>query len=157
MASIIKADMIMTESVVRADGATQVGRLVFEPRDTALISGITWSSAQNNTDQTIGSITGANTSNVVAILVALGYTHNGGLNHGYLSGTLYQTGKDPGVDGYRTNNAHYDWYFNVMEVLMLLPWDPNGTQSLIFRPSDAFNSSGSNTYRFDHRGIYRQT
>jgi hypothetical protein len=157
MASIIKADMIMAESLLKSDGVTGLAKLSFEPRDTTLISGITWSSGQNGTDQTLGNITGANTSDVVALMVVIGYVHNGGVNHGYLTGTLFQTGKNPSTDGYFTSNSHYDWYYNVIEIPMIIPWDPTGTQTLLFRPSDAFNSSSSNTYRFSFRGIYRQS
>jgi len=39
---------------------------------------------------------------------------------------------------------------------LIIPWDPNGTQSLQISGISAYNSSTNNTYRVYHTGIYTQ-
>lgn len=110
-------------------------------------SSITWHTSYNGTTQTLGSISGATGSNVKAISLSVWYMHNGAANHGYLAGWYHQTGKTYNVDGVYNQQAHYNWYFNYMDSYLILPWDPNGTQSLSLYVSSAYNSSTSNEYR----------
>ena len=125
--------------------------------NTAIITGITWSSSYDATTQTLGSIVGASATNVKALNVSLYYMHNGATDHGYLTGWVFQTGKNYGVDGVYTANAHFNWYFNIIEIPLIIPWDPSGTQSLSMYVSSAYNTNTNNQYSFYQKGIITQT
>ena len=116
---------------------------------------ITWHTSFNGTTQILGSISGANSSNVYAIGIAVFYQHNGSTNHGYLAGWYHQTGKTTS-QGMQDLQAHYNWYFNYDITPLIIPWDPTGTQSLSVYVSSAYNTSASNTYRIYYTGIYTQ-
>lgn len=124
---------------------------------TAIITGITWSSSYDATTQTLGSIVGASATNVKALNVSLYYMHNGAADHGYLTGWVFQTGKNYGVNGVYTTNAHFNWYFNIIEIPLIIPWDPSGTQSLSMYVSAAYNTNTNNQYAFYQKGIITQT
>jgi len=118
----------------------------------ALLTGVTWSTAVNSTTQTLGSIGAYTTSKTKIVRVSFQYTHGGAANHGYLSGWVFQTGKTYNIDGTYILNQHYDWYYNSFQTELLIPWDPNGTQSISMYVVDAFNSSASNTYSMYYSG-----
>lgn len=117
-----------------------------------LLSGVTWSSGLNGTTQTLGSIGAYTTSKTKIVRVSFVYIHGGAVNHGYLSGWVFQTGKTYNIDGTYIANSHYDWYYNVFQTELLIPWDPNGTQSLSMYITSALNSSASNTYDINYTG-----
>lgn len=115
-----------------------------------LLTGVTWSTAVNNTTQSLGSIGSFTTSKTKVVRVNFIYTHaSTGATHGYLSGWVFQTGKTYNVDGTYIANSHYEWYYNIFQTEVLIPWDPNGTQSISIYITEALNTSASNTY-----GIY---
>lgn len=119
---------------------------------TTLLSGITWSSGVIGTTQLLGTIGSFTSSRTKAIRISVQYTHNGAVNHGYLSGWVFQTGKTYNVDGTYIANSHYDWYYNIFQTDLLIPWDPNGTQSVSMYIVDALNTSASNTYAIYYTG-----
>lgn len=127
-------------------------RVVFSGYFNNIVSGITWSSGYNGTTQILGNVSGGTGSNVRALIVGIFYQHNGSTNHGYLSGYYHQTGKNYATEGMENLQAHYDWYYNYLENLIIIPWDPNGTQSLSISNISAYNTSSANEYRFYQRG-----
>ena len=118
----------------------------------ALLTGVTWSNTLNSTTQTLGSIGAYTTSKTKIVRVSFIYTHGGAANHGYLSGYVFQTGKNYATDGTYIANSHYDWYYNIFQTELLIPWDPNGTQSVSMFITDAYNTSASNTYSMYYSG-----
>lgn len=123
---------------------------------TAIASGLTYSSAIDNTTTLIGSVSGGTDTSVRALYLTISYTHNGSTNHGYMTGWWFQTGKTFNVDGVAVRNSHYDWYYNVIDTVILLPWDPSGTQSVSFYSSYTYNTSSSNTYNIYNSGFVTQ-
>jgi len=122
-----------------------------------IVTGITYSSADENTTKLLGNVAaGSSASTVRAIVVGKTYMHAGALNHGYLAGWVFQTGKTYNVDGVFSDNQHYDWYYHRFDTFLTIPWDPTGTQSLSIYPTYAYNTSSSNTYSFYQRGIIKQ-
>jgi len=120
--------------------------------NTEVIGGINWHTSYNATTQTLGSISGAGAgTNAKFLFITMGYRHNNsGASHGYLTGWLFQTGKTYTSDGIYTNNTHYADYANTDNQNLILPWDENGTQSISFYVSSAYNTSSINEYRFEH-------
>lgn len=117
-----------------------------------LLSGVTWSSGVNGTTQLLGSISPYTTSKTKVVRISFVYTHGGAVNHGYLTGWVFQTGKTYNVNGTYIYNSHYDWYYNIFQTEVMIPWDPNGTQSISMYIVDALNSSASNTYAMLYSG-----
>ena len=124
--------------------------------NSAVITSITWHTTYNGTTQLLGNILNGTDPNIKALYLTQWYQHNGSTNHGYLSGWIFQTGKDSN-SGVYMNNAHYDWYYNVIEVPIIIPWDPYGTQQISMYVTSAYNSSANNTYAFYHKGYLKQT
>jgi hypothetical protein len=118
---------------------------------TTLVTGITWSSGYNTTTQLLGSISGT-TSKTKIVKISVVYTHGGGADHGYLNGWIFQTGKTYNVNGTYIYNQHYNWYYNQFQTEVLIPWDPNGTQSVSMYVDSAYNSNGANYYNFYYSG-----
>lgn len=87
------------------------------------------------------------TSNTIALMIRVYYTHNGSANHGYLGGYVIQAGE---TDAYPNRAdwymAHYNDYYNTDTSDFLVPWNPAGTQNLRFYVSSSHNTSTSNTY-----------
>jgi hypothetical protein len=121
---------------------------------TTLLSGVTWSSGTNNTTQLLGSISGT-TSKTRIVRISFVYTHQGEVDHGYLSGWVFQTNKTYST-GTFIFNSHYDWYYNRFQTELLIPWDPNGTQSVSMYVGDAYNSNGANYYDIYYTGRINQ-
>jgi hypothetical protein len=54
------------------------------------------------------------TSKTYAVILRVGYMHNGGANHGYWTVKFYQSGKNgDNKNVFYFDRAHFDWYFNV--------------------------------------------
>lgn len=117
-----------------------------------LLYGVTWSTESNSTTKLLGSLSAYTTPKTKVVRINVTYTHNGSTNHGYLNGWVFQTGKTYNVSGTFISNAHYDWYFNRFQTELLIPWDPNGTQSVSMYVDDAYNTSASNVYSFYYTG-----
>ena len=148
---------IKTSTIERIGSSGEFSEITF-PRGLLdlVATDITWGTSYNNTSQTLGSITGATGSNVKAIGILVFYQHNGTTpDHGYLAGWYHQTGKDLDQGTYDMQ-AHYDWYYNYFCTPLIIPWDPNGTQSLQISGISAYNSSTNNTYRIYYTGTYTQ-
>jgi len=147
---------IQTSTIERIGSSGEFSEITFPQGVLDLVAtDITWHTSYNNTSQTLGSITGATGSNVKAIGILVFYQHNGSTNHGYLAGWYHQTGKTSFLGTY-VQQAHYDWYFNYFCTPLIIPWDPNGTQSLQISGISAYNSSTNNTYRIYYTGTYTQ-
>ena len=147
---------IQASTIERIGASGEFGQITFPRGQTTLVAtNITWHTSYNNTSQTLGNISGATGSNVKAISILVFYQHNGSTNHGYLAGWYHQTGKNLN-QGMYDMQAHYDWYYNYDCTPLVIPWDPNGTQSLQISGISAYNSSTNNTYRVYHTGIYTQ-
>ena len=121
----------------------------------SVATGVTWGSGLNGTEQTVGNIAYCNTSDVYAIDVYLGMTfnHGGGTynynsTHCYLTGYLFQSGKNYLNDGSWTHAQHFDMYYNAFGTVYTIPWDPSGTQTLKFRVDYAYNTNTNNTFGF---------
>ena len=115
-----------------------------------LLGSITWSSAFNLTTQLLGSISATPKTKIIRISFV--YTHEGAVNHGYLAGWAFQTGKTYNTDGTYITNLHYDWYYNRFQTELLIPWDPNGTQSVSMYVTTAYNSNANNRYDIYYTG-----
>ena len=112
-------------------------------------SDLTYSTGSNNTNVQLGNVSNCNVSSVYALEISLTYMHNGGANHGYLTGYIYQRGKTYGTDGIYFSEQHYDWYYNYTWTRAILPWDPSGTQALDMYIQNAYNTSSSNKFYVD--------
>ena len=121
-----------------------------------IASGITWHTDKNNTEQTVGNISYCNTSNVYAIDIyvgmlfnASGGTYNYNSSHCYLTGYIFQSGKNYLNDGAWSQAQHFDMYFNTFGTVYTIPWDPSGTQTLKFYVTYSYNTNSNNSFRFD--------
>ena len=154
----INASGIITATTLRVNTLTNVsGTSIPNPISlttayVALATGITWSSSYSTTTQLLGSISGYTNSKTKIVRINVTYEHNSGAYHGYLSGWIFQTGKTYNVDGTYISNSHYDWYYNVFQTELLIPWDPNGTQSISMFVTSAYNSSTNNKYSIYYTG-----
>lgn len=147
---------IQTSTIERIGSSGEFSEITFPQGVLDLVAtDITWHTSYNSTSQTLGNITGATGSNVKAIGILVFYMHNGSTNHGYLAGWYHQTGKTS-FQGTYDQQAHYDWYFNYFCTPLIIPWDPNGTQSLQISGISAYNTSTNNTYRIYYTGTYTQ-
>lgn len=145
----------LTVNTIQKIGGGRHSRVSYSTTNTNLLSGITWSSAYDNTTQTIGNISGGTSSDIFGLIFGITYTHNGSTNHGYLNGWYFQTGKSY-TTGIYVNQSHYDWYYNVSDWSYVIPWDPAGTQSLSIFVTYAYNSSSANTYAISTKGFLSQ-
>ena len=121
-----------------------------------LAQGITWHTDKNNTEQTVGNVSYCNTSDVYAIDIYLGmiFNHGGGTynynsTHCYLTGYIFQSGKNYLNDGSWTQAQHFDMYFNTFGTVYTIPWDPSGTQTLKMYVNYSYNTNTNNSFRFD--------
>ena len=142
----------LTVNTLQKIGGGKHNQMTATIYNTLVIDAITWHVSFNATTQTLGSISGAGSgTNARFLFITMGYRHNSSTaTHGYLSGWLFQTGKTYSTDGIYTNNTHYTDYANTDNQHLILPWDPNGTQSISFYVSSAYNSASNNEYRFEH-------
>ena len=143
-------------SNVRTLSGEKHARVSVSTSTNAIITGITWHTNYNNTTQTLGNVTGATGSNVKGLILGIYYIHGGGADHGYLAGWYYQTGKTYSTQGVENLQAHYDWYYNYLENLIIIPWDPSGTQSLSITGISAYNTNTNNQYAVYQRGLITQ-
>ena len=142
--------------IISSPSGNKLNQVQFTTDNRTIISGITWSSSYNGTTQLLGDVTGASGDDIKAINISVYYIHNtSGPYHGYLTGYIHQTGK-PYSTGTLTNNLHYDWYYNIIETPLIIPWDPSGTQSLSMYVVDAYNTSSTNQYSIFQRGVIKQ-
>ena len=149
--STLRVETLEVNTIRNFAGTTLLNSLTLTGGLTTFLSGVTWSSGYNNTTQVLGSLSGSTTSNTKIVRISFHYVHGGSTDHGYLSGYVFQTGKSYGTGTYIAN-SHYDWYYNVFQTELLIPWDPNGTQSVSMYVTDAYNSNGSNYYNIYYSG-----
>lgn len=143
---------LKVNSITNVSGTSIPNPISLTSGFVTLLSGVTWSASLNTTTQLLGSIGAYTNSKTKIVRINFTYTHNGGVNHGYLNGWVFQTNKTYNVDGTFIANSHYDWYYNIFQTELLIPWDPNGTQSVSMYIADAYNTSASNTYNIYYTG-----
>lgn len=100
-------------------------------------------------------LSGYTNSQTIAVICSVKYIHGGSTNHGYLSGWLGQYGiaeNDAGVRG-DWDEQHYDWYYNVIEKEIWIPWDSNADQRIRFYVDYGYNTSSSNRYDILIKGV----
>ena len=114
-----------------------------------VVSDLTYSSGNNNSNVQLGNVSNCNASSVYALELSLTYMHNGSTNHGYLTGYIYQRGKTYNRDGGYVYEQHYNWYYNYTMNRFIIPWDPSGTQALDIYITNAYNTSSSNKFFVD--------
>ena len=112
-------------------------------------SDLTYSSGDQNANHQLGNVSNCSASSVYALEISLTYMHNGGANHGYLTGYIYQRGKTYNQDGIYFQEQHYDWYYNYTWTRAILPWDPSGTQALDMYIQNAYNTNSGNKFYVD--------
>ena len=112
-------------------------------------SDLTYSSGSNNSNVQLGNVSNCSASSVYALEVSLTYMHNGSTNHGYLTGYIYQRGKNYGLVGGYVSEQHYDWYYNYTMNRFIIPWDPSGTQALDMYIQNAYNTNSNNRFYID--------
>ena len=145
-------------SLTHSDGVTKHTSFSFVPKVAiTLLSGISWHTSYNGTTQTIADLSGYVDSDTVAVDITCYYMHNGGANHGYLTGYLHQQGTTYDTAGTWFDRQHYDWYFNVDTMDYTVKWDGSGNTNLLLYVSSAYNSSTSNKYAFYLQGVHKQT
>ena len=126
-----------------------------------ILDNITWHTSVNSTAQTIGNPnTFANDDltdpEVSAIIIGVESLFNGTSGtHTYLTGWLYQDGKDYEDYGSYASSSLYDAYYTDRVIPHIIPWDPSGTQSLKMYVSYAYNSSSSNYARMRYLGCIK--
>jgi hypothetical protein len=95
------------------------------------------------------------TSKTFAVTLSVGYKHNGSTNHGYWSGYFVQSGKNSQeIKRGNWEQAHFDWYFNIDETEITVPWDATGSTSLETYTTNAFNTSSENTYSVRLKAVW---
>lgn len=91
----------------------------------------------------------------LAVICSVKYIHNGRNDHGYLTGWLGQYGiaeNDGSKRGFFTEN-HFDWYYNVVEREIWIPWDGGGDSRIRFYIEAAHNSNTQNRYDILIKGV----
>ena len=91
-------------------------------------------------------------SDTKCVVLRLQYVHGGGTNHGYWNFSAYQSGNSNYA---RSDNAHYDWYYNTDNYHLYVPWDPAGSGTLVIDNNSSYNTSSSNYYNLFVEGIVR--
>lgn len=98
------------------------------------------------------------TSDTIALMIRVHYTHGGAANHGYLGGYVIQAGETDAfpnrADWYM---AHYNDYYNTDSTNFLMPWNPAGTQTLRFNVTSSHNTSSSNAYAIQLAGTIERS
>ncbi len=92
-------------------------------------------------------------SKTICLFGGFKFMYNAAANtHGYLTGYFKQDGQG---SAYQANVSaqHYDWYFNVYEIPVIIPWDGTASNQYldVYTTSTHFTSS-ANTYSFYYRG-----
>tara|TARA_B100000212_G_scaffold206095_1_gene155495 strand:- start:1842 stop:2447 length:606 start_codon:yes stop_codon:yes gene_type:complete len=142
-----------TESIPSTDPSTGTAN---NNVNQQVVSNITWSNGYNSTDNSLGSVSNCDQSNVYAIDVHLvmvfnngGGSYNYNSTHNYLVGYVYQDGKNYLNDGVYTQAQHFDMYYNLFGTIYTIPWDPSGTQNLKFYCTSAYNTNTNNYFIFN--------
>ena len=126
-----------------------------------ILDNITWHTDADNTVKTIGNPnTFANDDltdpEVSALIIGVQSVFNGGsTTHTYLTGWIYQDGKDYQDYGSYASSSLFDAYYTIRMVPHIVPWDPSGTQSLKMYVSSAYNSSSSNIAQIVYLGCIK--
>ena len=147
----ISPTQINTNNIRHSDGVTRHTPMnIVHKGASTLLNNITWSTAINSTTQDIGSLSTYTTANTYAVNIAHYYVHGHSANntHSYLTGYVFQKGKNYATHGCYTNQQHYDWYYNTQTSNLTIPWDPNGDQTLQIYVSNAYNSNANNYHAF---------
>lgn len=93
------------------------------------------------------------TSNTIGLICGFYFQYNASANlHGYCNGYFKQDGQG---SSFQTpfGASHFDWYYNVYEVQLIVPWDGTASnQYLDIYTTSTYFTSSSNTYNFYYRG-----
>ena len=153
----ISPTQINTNIIRHSDGVTRHTPVSMSMKGAStIINNITWHTSYSSTTQDLGDLSSYTTSQTYAVSIIHSYTHNGSTNHGYLTGYVHQKGKSYSTHGAYTNQTHYDWYYNVTTTPLVVPWDPNGDQTLQMYVSNAYNTSSSNYHAFFMGAIHEK-
>ena len=107
-------------------------------------TGLTYNSVTG--DQSLGSVSSCNSSSVYGIVVTVQCVHSSpSASHGYLGGWIYQTGKTYNEDGGYFDIKTYNQYVLHFPSIVIIPWDPSGTQSLNMYVTQS-TETGTNNY-----------
>jgi hypothetical protein len=93
-------------------------------------------------------------SNTIALICGFYFQFNGGnTSHGYCNGYWIQESQPSSTYATSFGASHYDWYYNVYEVQLIVPWNGGASNQYLdtYTTSTHF-SSASNTYSFIFRG-----
>ena len=141
----LAVSQLHTNTLRHSDGVTKHTPVqVTTKGGSTIINNINWHTSYNSTHQDLGSLSAYTTANTYAVTIDHFVQFGGGSNtHTYLTGYLYQKGKNYATHGTYTNQVHYDWYFNATTTPVIVPWDPDGDQTLSMYVSAAYQSSGT--------------
>ena len=92
-------------------------------------------------------------SNTIGVICSLYFQYNASANlHGYCNGYFRQDGQSSSFNAV-FNASHFDWYYNVYQVEMIVPWDGTASnQYLDVYTTYSYFTSSQNTYNFYYRG-----
>lgn len=92
-------------------------------------------------------------SNTIALICGFYSVNGASTSHGYCNGYWIQRGQSNSTHATSFGASHYDWYYNVYEVQLIVPWDGGASSQYLdtYTTSTHFTSA-SNTYSFIFRG-----
>ena len=153
----ISPTQINTNNIRHSDGVTRHTPISMSMKGAStIINNITWHTSYNSTTQNLGDLSSYTTSKTYAVSILHYYLHGGGANHGYLQGYIHQKGMSYSAYGAYTDQTHYDWYYNQTVTPLLVPWDPDGDQTLQMYVNNAYNSNASNKHAFFMGAIHER-
>ena len=158
----LAASQVNTNILRHSDGVTQHKTVnYFSQGGGTIASGLTWHNTYNGASHDLGNISAYITSTTFAVQVMHVCQFAGGAgSYGYMQGYLHQKGKSYGTHSAYTNMVMYNQYLQYLSHDMVIPWDPDGDQTLQIYVTSAYNagtSSASNTQDFFLQGVYRQS
>ena len=141
----LAVSQLHTNTLRHSDGVTKHTPVqVTTKGGSTIITNINWGGSYNNTYQDLGSLATYTTANTYAVTIDHFVQFAGAANsHTYLTGYLYQKGKNYVTHGTYTYQLHYDWYYNATTTPIIVPWDPDGDQTLSMYVTYAHNTSAT--------------
>ena len=141
----LAVSQLHTNTLRHSDGVTKHTPVQVTPKGAnTIITNIAWHTTYNATYQDLGSLAAYTTANTYAVAIDHYVQFGGAANsHTYLVGYLYQKGKNYATHGTYVYQQHYDWYYNATTTPVIVPWDPDGDQTLSMYVTSAFQSSGT--------------
>ena len=154
----LAASQVNTNILRHSDGVTQHKNVTYVSTTATILGGMTWHTSYNGASHDLGDLSAYTDSNTVAIQIMHrnGYNYSSGAAYSYLTGYFHQKGKAYTTYGVYSSMITYNQYLQYISHSMVLPWDPNGDQTLQIYVNSAY-TTGANTQDVYMQGVFKQS